>query len=86
MYVFGGKSEGSRLEAGQYVMYNMSDQTAPMKLRFSQKVPTSGWKELVRGQDLSVEQDTTFVRFRGPVVTSVSIVLKPFEIAVVQSP
>jgi len=86
MYVFGGKSEGPRLRQGQYALYNMSDKAAAMKLRFSREVPGSGWKELVKGEDLRVEQDTTFVRFRGPVISSVSIVLQPFEIAVVQCP
>jgi hypothetical protein len=86
MYLFGDKPEGSRLKSGQYVLYNMSDETAPMKLLFPLNVPTSGWKELVRGEELSVVQDTTFVRFGGQVMTSVAIVLKPFEIAVVQSP
>jgi hypothetical protein len=64
----------------------MSDQAASMKLRFIRKIPVSGWKELVRGRDLNVEQDTTYVRFGGPIISSVSIVLKPFEIDVVQGP
>ena len=86
MYLFGDKPEGPQSKLGQYVLYNMSDQTASMKLRFIRKIPVSGWKELVRGRDLNVEQDTTYVRFGGPIISSVSIVLKPFEIEVVQGP
>jgi hypothetical protein len=86
MYLFGDKPEGPQSKLGQYVLYNMSDQAASMKLRFIRKIPMSGWKELVRGRDLNVEQDTTYVRFGGPIISSVSIVLKPFEIEVVQGP
>jgi hypothetical protein len=75
MYVFGDK---------QYVLYNMSDEPAPMTLTFAKKVSTFGWRELVSNEELSVKRDTSFVRFGGPVVTSVSLNLKPFEIAVVQ--
>lgn len=77
MYLFGDK---------QYVLYNMSDEAAPMTLRFIQKMPTSGWKELVSGEDLRVKQDTTYVRFGGPVISEVSLTVKPFKIAVVQAP
>jgi hypothetical protein len=77
MYLFGDK---------QYVLYNMSDSVASLSLKFNQKVPTSGWRELVADRPLSVKEDTSFVRFRGPVISDVSLELKPFEIAVVQSP
>jgi len=77
MYLFGDK---------QYALYNMSDESAPMTLTFTRKVSTSGWRELVSSKELSVKQDTSFVRFGGPVVTSVSLSLKPFEIALVQEP
>jgi len=77
MYLFGDK---------QYVLYNMSDDPAPMTLTFIRKVSTSGWHELVSDKELSVKQDTSFVRFDGPVITTVSLSLKPFEIAIVQEP
>jgi hypothetical protein len=77
MYLFGDK---------QYVLYNMSDQTAPMTLTFAKKVSTSGWRELVGNKKLSAVQDTSFVRFGGPVITRVTLTVKPFEIAVVQEP
>jgi len=77
MYLFGEK---------QYVLYNMSDETAPMTLTFGRKVPTSGWRELVSNKELSAKQDTSFVRFGGPTISTVSLGLKPFEIAVVQAP
>ncbi len=77
MYLFGDK---------QYVLYNMSDETAAMTLRFIQKVPTSGWREAVNNKELSVKQDTSYVRFGGPVISDVSLNLKPFEITVVQAP
>ncbi len=70
----------------QYVLYNMSDQSAPLSLRFTQKIPTSGWQELVTDKSLGVTQDTSFVRFGGPVLVNVALTLKPFEIAVVQAP
>lgn len=77
MYLFGDK---------QYALYNMSDQTAPMLLKFAQKVSTSGWRELVNDKSLSVKEDSSFVRFGNPVISEVSLELKPFEIAVVQAP
>lgn len=77
LYPFGDK---------QYVLYNMSDDVAHMMLRFTGKVPTDGWKELVRGTSLKVRQDKSSERFGGPVVTEVPVTLKPFEIAVVQEP
>jgi hypothetical protein len=77
MYLFGDK---------QYVLYNMSDETLPLALRFARKISTSGWRELVNNKSLSVKQDTSFVRFGGPVISDVSLELKPFEIAVLQAP
>ena len=77
MYMYGDK---------QFVLYNMSDETGSMTLRFSNKVQPSGWRELVNKRDLSVRQDTSFVRFGGPVISTVPVSLKPFEIAVVQAP
>jgi hypothetical protein len=77
MYLFGDK---------QYVLYNMSDETASMSLRFTKKVPTEGWRELVSGESLEANQDKSSERFGGPALTEVSVTVKPFEIAVVQTP
>ncbi len=77
MYLFGPK---------QYVLYNMSDQAAPLALRFEKKIPASGWSELDHGELLTVNEDTTYVRFGGPVISTVSLTLQPFEIAIVQAP
>jgi hypothetical protein len=70
----------------QYVLYNMGDKEAPVSLRFTEKISTSGWKEIVNGLKITVKEDSTSVRFRGPVVSDVSLKLKPFEIAIVQAP
>jgi hypothetical protein len=77
MYMFGEK---------QYVLYNMSDEPAAMTLKFARKVAASGWRELAGNRELGVKQDSSFVSFGGPLITSVSLSLKPFEIAVVQEP
>jgi len=77
MYLFGEK---------QYVLYNMSDQTAPTNLRFARKVSASGWRDLVRNKGLSVKEEKTFVESGGPVISTVSLNLEPFTIAVVQAP
>ncbi|MGD0591211.1 MAG: hypothetical protein ABSA44_10500 [Bacteroidota bacterium] len=76
MYLFGSK---------QYVLYNMSDETAVMKLRFDRS-SSNGWQELLNRKELKVNQDTTFVRHGGPVITDVSVDLKPFEVAIIQAP
>jgi hypothetical protein len=70
----------------QYVLYNMSEQAAPLSLRFENKIPASGWSELVHGKQLTVSEDTSYVRFDGPVVSNVTLTLQPFEIAIVQAP
>ena len=77
MYLFGEK---------QYVLYNMSDHTAPMTLRLTRKVSTSGWRDLVSVKELSVKEEKTFVESGGPVLSNVSLTLDPFTIAVVQAP
>ncbi|HVO73884.1 MAG TPA: hypothetical protein VMT35_07665 [Ignavibacteriaceae bacterium] len=77
MYLFGEK---------QYVLYNMSDDSAPVSLRFIQKVETEGWKELMNSKELSVNQDTSFVKYGGPTIATVSLELQPFEIAIIQAP
>ena len=76
-YMFGQK---------QYVLYNMSNKAASVSLRFTGKLPTDGWNELVHGKSLSVKHDETFTRFGGPPFTDVSYELKPFEITIVQAP
>jgi hypothetical protein len=77
MYLFG---------KNQYVLYNMSDETATMKLRSIQKTSTSSWNELVRGEVLNVNLDSSFGRFGAPVITEVPVTVKPFEIVIVQAP
>ena len=77
LYLFGAK---------QFVLYNMSDDTTPMKIRSTQKALSKTWKELVRNEDLPVKFDSTFVRFNQPVISEVSVTVKPFEIAVVEAP
>jgi hypothetical protein len=77
LYLFGDK---------QYVLYNMSDESAAMSLKFVRDIASSGWRELVGRRDLSVVRDSTYARHGGPAISSVSVTLKPFEIAVVQEP
>ena len=77
MYLFG---------KNQYVLYNMSDETATMILRSIQKISTSSWKELVHGEVLNVNLDSSFGRFGAPVITEVPVTVKPFEIVIVQAP
>jgi len=82
LYMFGGgEGEGP----GQYVLYNMSDETAAMKLRLIRNVPASGWHEMVSGQNVQTSRDTQYVRFGGPVITDVPVTLKPFEIALLEA-
>jgi len=76
LYIFGDN---------QFVLYNMSDQEANLSLRFDKKVSATGWMDLVRSAELSVKTDTSRVRFGGPVISEISLNLKPFEIAVVQA-
>ncbi len=77
LYLFGDK---------QYVLYNMGDKEAPITLRFFEKTSTSGWRNLVNDEQLEVKRDTSFVRYGGPVISDISIEVKPFEIAVIQAP
>jgi hypothetical protein len=77
MYLFG---------TGRYVLYNMSDETAPVSLRFERKVAESGWRELVHGRSLTVTGGTTQDRINPSAWCEVALSLRPFEIAVVQSP
>ncbi len=84
MYLFG---------KDQYVLYNMSSRIEPVSLKFMKAVPESGWKELVRGEQVKVNVDSTFARFHGgsprfhgPVISNVSLTLQPYEITIVQAP
>ena len=77
MYLFGTR---------QYVLYNMSDETAPVSLRFDRKVADAGWRELVHGRSLALTGGKTQDRFNPAAWSEVSLSLRPFEIAVVESP
>jgi hypothetical protein len=77
LYPFGTK---------QYVVYNMNDEAVSLSIRLDKKMPNAGWLELVHGTKLAVSEDTSFVRFGGPVLTNASFSLQPFEIAIVQAP
>ena len=77
MYLFG---------QNQYALYNMSNETAPVSLKFTKEFPAEGWKELVHNEQLSIKQDSTYVRFGKPVQTEVSLTIQPFEITIVQAP
>ena len=69
----------------EFVLYNMSDQSANLSLRFDKKVPTTGWMNMVRNAELFVKTDTSRVRFGGPVISDIPLALQPFEIAVVEA-
>ncbi len=77
LYLFGDK---------QFVLYNESSSRAPVALRFYKKIEETGWRELVRNEQLRVSEDSTFVRFGGPVISDVSLTLQPSTAAVIQSP
>ena len=76
-YLFGQK---------QYVLYNMGDKEAPVSLRFAENIAVSGWRELLHDKKLAVKEDTTFVRFKGPIIRDVSLTIKPFEVVIVETP
>ena len=71
---------------GEYVLYNMTDGTAPVSLRFDGNVSADGWKELVHGKALTVTQSKPQGRFPVPPRGDVALTLGSFEIAIVQSP
>ncbi len=77
MYLFG---------QNQYALYNMSNETAPVSLRFTKELPAAAWKELLHNEQLSIKQDSSYVRFGRPVQTDVSLTVQPFEITIVQAP
>ncbi len=77
MYLFG---------TGQYVLYNMNDETVTVSLRFDGKVGESPWRELLHDRMLAVTGHQGQERSDGAAYDDVSLTLRPFEIAIVQSP
>jgi len=77
MYLFGDK---------QYVVYNMSNHVQAVSLRFFKEMPTTGWKELVRDEQLKIKRDTVLVDFQNIPVTDVSLTIQPHEITLIQAP
>jgi hypothetical protein len=77
MYLFGDK---------QYVLYNMNDRQVKVALRFYQEVPASGWRNPVNDETLRVERDTSLVRFGGPVISTVQVLLGAYQVSIVQAP
>ena len=77
MYLFG---------QNQYALYNMSNETTSLSLRFTKEFPAVGWQELLHKEQLSIKQDSTYVRFGKSVRTEVSLTIQPFEIVIVQAP
>lgn len=70
----------------QYALYNMNDKPATVTLRFTDKVPTKGWTEIVNHKTVSVKQDTSFVKFEGPVITDITVTLDPYKVQIIQAP
>ena len=77
MYLFG---------TGQYVLYNMNDETVTVSLRFDGKVRESGWRELVHERLLAVSGHKPQEHSEVGAYSDVTLTLTPFEIAIVQSP
>jgi hypothetical protein len=77
MYLFG---------TGQYVLYNMNDETVTVSLRFDGKVSESGWRELVHERLLAVSGHKPQEHSEVGAYSDVTLTLTPFEIAIVQSP
>lgn len=73
----------------QYVIYNMGEKEVPVSLRFSGKIEKTGWKEIVHNIPLTIKENVP-PSARGfqntPVITDVSLKVKPFQIAIVQAP
>jgi hypothetical protein len=75
--------------SGQFVLYNMNEEPAKVALSFDKAMPSTGWKELLHGESLSVTEikppkDTE--HHVQSVRSEVSLTLKPYELAVVQTP
>ena len=53
----------------------------------SQKnIASTGWREILHNKKLTMKEDTTFVRFDGPVIKDISFTIKPYEIVIVEAP
>jgi hypothetical protein len=76
LYLFGSK---------QYALYNMSEETASMDLRFD-RLPLNGWQELLHRKKIVVSQDSSAVPWGGTIITDVAVKLKPFEAVIIQAP
>jgi hypothetical protein len=77
LYPFGGR---------QYVIYNMNEAVARVALRLPATAPAQGWSERMHGGRLEVAQVD---EGRGPAArreTEVALTLRPYEIALVESP
>jgi hypothetical protein len=77
LYPFGGR---------QYVIYNMNEAVARVALRLPATAPAQGWSERMHGERLEVAQVD---EGRGPAArreTEVALTLRPYEIALVESP
>ena len=75
--------------SGQFVLFNMNDESARVALSFDRAVPSVGWQELVHGKILAVTEikpPMELERHWQSVRSEVSLTLQPFEIAVVQAP
>jgi len=73
----------------QFVLYNMNEAPAKVALSFDKSTPSAGWRELVRGESLTlneIQPPKEMERFQQTVRPEVSLTLQPFEIAVVQAP
>jgi hypothetical protein len=74
LYLYGQK---------QYVLYNLSDQSSSVSLKFNKKVALEGWKELVKDKSLSVKVNNSNEQDD---ITEVSLDLNPYELVIVQEP
>jgi len=75
--------------SGQFVLYNMNEELAKVALSFDKTMPSAGWKELLRGESLTVSEikpPKEMEHYGQPSRSEVSLTLQPFEIAVVQAP
>ncbi len=72
--------------AGQYVIYNMNDETAHVALRFGKLLPAAGWREPVHGKSLAVTEVPMRGWPGGRKQTDVTFTIQPFEMVVVQAP
>ena len=76
-YLFGQK---------QYVLFNMGTAEAPVTLQFMDKAAAGGWREVLHNKKITVKEDTSFVRFDGPIIRNFSLTLKPQEVVIIEAP